>query len=323
MANNIEKEKISAVIVTYNRKKLLKECLNGVLTQAYPVNKIFIVDNASTDGTEEFLRDSHFFKNEKIRYIKLLKNIGPAGGFHEGVKNACKEEFDWLWLMDDDVRPEQDGLEKLLKYEKISHCIHGRIVYSDKTPVVWADYIDIKSGKVFNNEKFWIDNKNCKKFMTINFGCFEGMLIRKDVVEKIGFPDERFFFIGVDTVYGLLASLYTNVLYVDEIIFKKMIRSGGTYKKILGRESARVNEERLYYSVRNKFLVEKYFQLVFGDEAGLNINHSIFILVQILRIIAGIFIYDNYKIRRILIVLRGMRDGYKLSKNFDLPIKLQ
>lgn len=51
---SIKKPRVHAVVVTYNRKKLLEECVNAVLKQSYPVDKLIIIDNNSTDGTEAF-----------------------------------------------------------------------------------------------------------------------------------------------------------------------------------------------------------------------------------------------------------------------------
>lgn len=54
MEKQNKKEKIAAVVVTYNRKELIGECLDAILLQTYPVDSIILIDNASTDGTPEF-----------------------------------------------------------------------------------------------------------------------------------------------------------------------------------------------------------------------------------------------------------------------------
>jgi len=58
------KEKIAAVVVTYNRKQLLGECLNALLVQSYPLDAIYIIDNASTDGTPEYLMEKGFIDKQ-------------------------------------------------------------------------------------------------------------------------------------------------------------------------------------------------------------------------------------------------------------------
>lgn len=123
--------KIAAVVVTYNRKKLLIECLEALRRQTKPLQTIYIIDNASTDGTPQKLQKKGYIKNPesgikkinnlhnnkpiKIVYVRMKKNTGGAGGFHEGIKRACQDGHHWIWLMDDDVEPKDDTLQVLLE----------------------------------------------------------------------------------------------------------------------------------------------------------------------------------------------------------------
>ena len=75
---------IAAVIVTYNRKKLLGENIRMLLKQTKLVDKIFIVDNCSTDGTAEYLQENGWKESKRFIYIKTESNIGGAGGFYTG-----------------------------------------------------------------------------------------------------------------------------------------------------------------------------------------------------------------------------------------------
>ena len=111
----MKKMNIAAVVVTYNRKVLVLECLNAILQQSHKVNQVFLIDNNSTDGTYEYLKENKIFENSNIVYKKLEKNIGGAGGFFEGMKMAREMNFDWVWIMDDDTIPMTNCLENLLK----------------------------------------------------------------------------------------------------------------------------------------------------------------------------------------------------------------
>ena len=93
-------ETVCAVVVTYNRKELLIECLEALENQSRPVDAIYIVDNASTDGTSELLLEKNYLGdlpskelkenfeetiqkgNTVIHYLRMSKNTGGAGGFH-------------------------------------------------------------------------------------------------------------------------------------------------------------------------------------------------------------------------------------------------
>ena len=73
--NQSQKEKIAAVVVTYNRKDLLKECLDALLNQTRPLDSIILIDNASTDGTPEFLKEKGYLDNPKIHVGVLNNNV--------------------------------------------------------------------------------------------------------------------------------------------------------------------------------------------------------------------------------------------------------
>ena len=73
--------KVVAVIVTFNRKRLLLENVQRLLSQTINIHKIIIVDNCSTDGTKEYLNKNGILDNKNIYYHILEKNIGGAGGF--------------------------------------------------------------------------------------------------------------------------------------------------------------------------------------------------------------------------------------------------
>jgi GT2 family glycosyltransferase len=101
---------VHAVVVTYNRKRLLLDCLEALARQTHPLDGILVVDNASTDGTLEALEQSGI----EVDYLRLSRNGGGAEGFHYGVRHGRDAGCDWIWLMDDDCAPDPDALERLL-----------------------------------------------------------------------------------------------------------------------------------------------------------------------------------------------------------------
>ena len=103
--------KVTAVVVTYNRLELLKENINALLIQKYNNFDIMIIDNASTDGTEKYVRG---IDNNKIKYINTGSNLGGAGGFSFGVRQAIEKGYDYAWLMDDDTIPSSEALDSFM-----------------------------------------------------------------------------------------------------------------------------------------------------------------------------------------------------------------
>ena len=105
--------KIVTVVVTYNRKELLKKCINALLNQTITESDIIIIDNASTDDTKDYIAEER--GNQRVKYFRLKKNTGGAGGFNAGLKKAIELQYEYFWLMDDDSIPREDALEMMLK----------------------------------------------------------------------------------------------------------------------------------------------------------------------------------------------------------------
>ena len=101
----------AAIVVTYNRKALLLECLGCILDQREYVPDILVIDNASSDGTEAALRP--LIEAQKVRYYNTGANLGGAGGFQYGIRKAVELGYDDLWIMDDDCMPSQTALSAL------------------------------------------------------------------------------------------------------------------------------------------------------------------------------------------------------------------
>jgi GT2 family glycosyltransferase len=107
-------ERVVAVVVTYNRKDLLCECLRALLGQSGPVHKILVINNQSTDGTLEMLQQEFSSAlNSVLSILTLSSNVGGAGGFYAGMKAAYEAGADWIWLLDDDTIAQPDTLLEL------------------------------------------------------------------------------------------------------------------------------------------------------------------------------------------------------------------
>ena len=105
---------IAAVVVTYNRKELLRRCLEAVLGQQGAACDVIVIDNASTDGTGQMVQEL-FGTCPRLSYHANKENLGGAGGFQTGVREALRRDYDRLWLMDDDTIPGADALAELVR----------------------------------------------------------------------------------------------------------------------------------------------------------------------------------------------------------------
>ena len=109
--------KYASVIVTFNRKEMLVKSLERFLNQDSKPQRIIVVDNASTDGTDQLMQEK-YGDNSVIKYVRLAKNVGGAGGFNHGLREAVKEDVDWISIADDDALFNQDFFTKIEKATK-------------------------------------------------------------------------------------------------------------------------------------------------------------------------------------------------------------
>jgi rhamnopyranosyl-N-acetylglucosaminyl-diphospho-decaprenol beta-1,3/1,4-galactofuranosyltransferase len=87
MSNGVDRAMLAtvvAVILTYNRKDLLKECLQAIARQTRVPDAVVVMNNGSTDGTDDMLAAEF----PQVPEVRLPENIGPAGGYHELMKYA-------------------------------------------------------------------------------------------------------------------------------------------------------------------------------------------------------------------------------------------
>ena len=272
------KETICAVVVTFNRKAVLEKCLYSLLSQTHPLNSVIIVDNASTDGTEEML-SKQFFHNPIFKCINLGENIGGAGGFHFGSKYAFEKGYSWIWMMDDDCLPDKRCLENLLSNTENRTDIYSPVMISleDRQTVLWGLKGDANTG---NHDVCPLP--------------FNGFLIHRERIEIIGFPEKEFFIYGDDTDYSLraISSGSRLIMVTNSILYhpcKNMLKDFNIIKMFL-------NKIWVYYKLRNAIIIYK--------------RHNYLSLNQIIMFISSLIFYIlTLKFRFIKLWLEGLSDG--------------
>ena len=244
-----------AIVVTYNRKELLQECIDALLAQRKPVEKILVINNASTDGTEKLFEAGGEYNLEQICLCNMEKNLGGAGGFCEGVKLAVKEEFDWIWIMDDDTIPTKDALKELFasfyhldangKTSFLASSVYG----IDGEPMNVPEISDKTHENGYKNWYTYLGEGMVK----IKTATFVSILVRTEAVKKVGIPFADYFIWGDDTEYTRRLTTYYGSAYMcgkSRVIHKRF------NSKVLSIENEE-NEARLpnyYYLFRNNLI---------------------------------------------------------------------
>ena len=191
----------AGVIVTYNRKDELELNLIAELNQEKKFDRLYIVDNCSTDGTKDFLEQKGYLDSTIISYYRLDENVGGAGGFYYGVKKAFEDGFDFICLMDDDGRP-IDGKTFSVLFHKAKELhtknkkimINSLVLSNEKTGELSFGI----NGMLFEKE-VWEHEKDGLYFEYIN--PFNGTLLSKELIESVGFPNKEFFIRGDEVDY--------------------------------------------------------------------------------------------------------------------------
>jgi rhamnopyranosyl-N-acetylglucosaminyl-diphospho-decaprenol beta-1,3/1,4-galactofuranosyltransferase len=187
--------RISAVVVTFNRRDLLERLVRRLL-RTDEVDEILVVDNASTDGTGEWLRSAEA-GDDRLHARLLTDNTGGAGGFHEGLRWAVERGADLVWLMDDDGLPDPDCLSALLAHDG-DLDFWGPVVVDEADPERLVFPIRLPGGTRVVHA---MDDVRIRGIVIP----FNGVLLTRALVERIGLPRAEFFIWGDDHEYRLRA----------------------------------------------------------------------------------------------------------------------
>ncbi len=188
--------KVLAVVVTYNRLEMLKKCIGCLCKQTVPCD-ILIIDNHSTDGTGEYVRQ---LADERISYADTGANLGGAGGFRYGMNMACGMECDAAWVMDDDCLPEPDALEKLLEAGEL---VGGAGAYGFiSSAVLWTDGSECRINRQHIVKNAY-EHVEWLKYgvVRVDQATFVSLLVPTDIIREFGLPIKEFFIWGDDIEY--------------------------------------------------------------------------------------------------------------------------
>jgi len=247
--------KINAVIVTHNRSELLTKCIQVVVKQTYSVNKIVVFDNNSTDGTSQLMTDFSAIKN--LIYIRSSKNGGASYGFYYGIAYA-KTDCDWVWVMDDDVIPEIDALEKLI--EKLKYIVTDVSYLCSSVKSYEGAPMNVPSISTENHPNGYSRAFNFLSRMVIEVGSatFLSILINVDAINNVGLPYKEFFIWVDDTEYTSRLSKYFAPAYLVGDSIVTHLRVGSNRLDIGNTEDT--NRIKLFrYLYRNNLVYLKHY----------------------------------------------------------------
>jgi len=212
--------KVSVVIPTYNRASFLKEAVDSVLAQTYVIDELIIIDDGSTDNTEETIKD---YTDKRIKYFKHEKNKGNIGGSiarNTGIKLATGEFI--AFLDDDDLWQPQKIEKQLALFDKaparVAAVYTGYYVINDQKNIV---------GLINPKDSY----SSFNKLITRNWiGTTSTVMVRATVLAKIGLFDETLPACQDWDLWIRIARKYT-ILPLKEPLVKLRVHTKGSQKK--------------------------------------------------------------------------------------------
>ena len=289
--------RVVAVVVTYQRKILLRECLEALLRQQR-LSAIVVVDNASTDGTYEYIGD--LLDGSQVKYISTDENIGGAGGFNLGIKEAAKLNCDYIWLMDDDCIVGERTLDVLLD---CAEGLDGDFGFLSSA-AQWTDGSVCKMN--VQRSSIACEIKDFKKQgQSIKFASFVSLFLNVKAVYACGLPIKEFFIWGDDWEYtSRISKKFKNYFVPDSVVTHKSVDNSGS--DIVADSSDRIG--RYFYAYRN----EKYL----FDRLGLAGRLYYFLKVQYHRL-KLLLSNSTAKKQKLNIIKKGL----KAAKSFKPQIE--
>jgi GT2 family glycosyltransferase len=230
---------ISVIIVSFNSREDLSECIPSLLSQSYPDYEIIVIDNNSGDGTSNFLERNY----PSVKVIANKENYGPAKGYNVGITASGGK---YVVLLNPDTVVEKDWLLELVKAiesdERIAACQSRVLLYGNPAHI-----------NTEGNEVNYLGFTWCRNYgqlskhshvieETLGLSVCSAIL-RRNTLEEVGWFDEDFFMYLDDTDLGLRMQLrgYKVVCNPRSIVYHK-------YKFLPSRQ-------KLYYLERNRLLV--------------------------------------------------------------------
>lgn len=300
--------KIAVIIVTYNRLELLKECIEACQKQTYLFEEICVVNNASTDGTTEYLQ---LLDEKALTVINLNENMGGAFGFYKGAEYFINKEIDYLLFIDDDAILNADYIYQIVsRMESTDNIVaySGTVVTNNQIQFSHRKFM--KNKKIFKSKASNIKNYQNEEYFDYDLFSFCGIIISTKIIRREGLPREDFFIWYDDTEYSIRIGKYGKIRNINAAILNHKTKT----------DNLSADNWKQYYGFRNRiYIIKKYF-----SKKEL-IKFILKVLVTSLCWKVWGFIFHNFKGKKIWeLRKRAIIDGLNenLGKNsYFLPYK--
>lgn len=209
MKEDIGLGKVTVIIPTYNRGNMITRSIQSVLQQTYKEIELIVVDDGSTDNTEQVVRD---IKDERLRYIKMEKNCGPSAARNMGI---CCAQGQYIAFQDSDDYWYPKKLQiQLAEIERDKNCQMVFCAYinkgkGDDFKIPREDYFEVSGCEHGMLDHFLISNK----------AGTPSMLIKSDFIRTSGVFNEELFSLE-DWEFALRIVDKGKVCFINQALFE-------------------------------------------------------------------------------------------------------
>jgi GT2 family glycosyltransferase len=293
---------VASLTIAYNGARVLPKQLAALARQTRKIDKIIVVDNGSSDGTKDFLRREY----PEVIVLDLKQNRGIAGGTSAGLCLAtATDEHDWIWLLDQDSVPSDDGLERLfegldwLDGAAANVAIVASSCVDPETNLVWPPLLWRNGWRPLPANA--LSAPACFVDATIA----SGSMVRKETIKTIGLPREDFFMDFVDLEYclRLRGHGYKIAIIRDSVVS----HSVGIPRKVRLFGHSAVWRDHLpwrhYYMARNEVFTIWHYYPGWGPKSS--VIHRLFDRAT------RVLLYGNHKLACLKMMFLGVIDGCK------------
>jgi len=244
---------VAAVIVTFNRLEKLKRVIAAVEAQSHPPTTLVIVDNASTDGTGEYL--TSLSSSVPLDIVSLDTNTGGAGGFSAGMRRGYELGADFVWVMDDDGYPKPDALQLLIDgIDEASTALDRRVPFACSVVV----FTDGEICEMNNPVPSWDWGRlvvKGQRNVLVTQCSFVSVLIPRWVIAEHGLPYKEYFIWFDDAEYTLRISGETpGIQVLDSVTVHDMGKNEGVNWGMVDESNA----WKFAYGARNQASYQRH-----------------------------------------------------------------
>jgi GT2 family glycosyltransferase len=284
---------VCAVVITHDRRALLRECLQAIEAQTRQADALLVVDNASSDGSVDLVREEF----PQAELMALQRNEGSAGGFHEGLKWGLERGYDWVWVMDGDCIPTPTALERLLDALDQLHDLPTAVMLASK--VLWTDGTTVNGMHPQNIPAFKIGGEMDlftagmeRGLPPLRVATFASVLFKREVIAKHGLPLKHYFMWSDDTEYTARLMRDNHGYFVPSSV---------AYHKSPTAHAPWDCGDRFYYAVRNGL----FFLRTDSYRPKERVSHGLVVAEQTRRYL----LTERFSPHSLRIVARGLKDG--------------